>query len=443
VSKRILVADDHGSTRRALRTLILQRQDWQLCAEAADGLDAVEKAKSMSPDVAVLDLAMGGLNGVEAAAAIRETCPTTIILTISLYDAQPLFGKLQTLGVRAFVPKNHLSTELLPAIDAVLTGRSWFPTNAAQMTEDMFENARDVFFRPAITLPKPVRLSDGRHEPRNESLLDRIAEGSGSEQEATKPPIFLPARAGLSSATRPGCLEKKSAGRTSIKSRLKTHLLRLSYWLAYYLAAPAVYSRQPFVKYPYMNRPSEIMEIAKQLLSVDVPGAAVEVGCHQGWTTCFLIEALAEQGVHRDYVCIDTFTGFTPEDAAVEYESRGKAVGLYDDDFVVNDPQWLKASLKRSGYSHVSVHRADATAFDYQTLGKIAFALVDVDLYRPVKESLKRIIPQMARGGVVVVDDCNPNDPLWDGAYQAFMEFCKERNIVPEIACRKLGIIRT
>lgn len=156
MNKRILVADDHESTRRALRTLILQRQDWQLCAVAADGLDAVEQAKAMSPDVAVLDLAMGGLNGVDAAAAIRVSCPTTMVLIVSMYDAKPFFGRLQTVGVRAFVPKNHLATELLPAIDAVLIGRSWFPTDAARMTEDMFEKARDAFFRPAITLPKPA-----------------------------------------------------------------------------------------------------------------------------------------------------------------------------------------------------------------------------------------------------------------------------------------------
>jgi len=125
--KHILVADDHGSVRRSLRGLITKRQDWHLCAEAVDGSDAVEKAKSMSPDVAVLDLAMDGLNGVEAAAAIRAICPNTIILTISMYDAGPLFARLQTVGVRGFISKNRLGTELLPAIDAVLTGRSWFP----------------------------------------------------------------------------------------------------------------------------------------------------------------------------------------------------------------------------------------------------------------------------------------------------------------------------
>jgi two-component system, NarL family, response regulator NreC len=129
MAKRILVADDHGNTRRSLRMLITRRQDWEICAEAADGLDAVEKAKTLSPDVAVLDLAMGGLNGVEAASAIRASCPNTVVITTSMYDARPLFNRLQTVGVKGFVPKNNLATELLPAIDAVLTGQSWFPTH--------------------------------------------------------------------------------------------------------------------------------------------------------------------------------------------------------------------------------------------------------------------------------------------------------------------------
>jgi DNA-binding NarL/FixJ family response regulator len=127
MTKRILVADDHGSVRRSLRTLITQRQDWQVCAEAENGIDAVEKAKSLCPDVAVLDIAMGGLNGVDAAEEIRARCPSTIVLTTSMYDAEPLFPRLQTIGVKGFIPKSSLVTDLLPAIDAALTGQSWFP----------------------------------------------------------------------------------------------------------------------------------------------------------------------------------------------------------------------------------------------------------------------------------------------------------------------------
>ena len=77
------------------------------------------------------------------------------------------------------------------------------------------------------------------------------------------------------------------------------------------------------------------------------------------------MEALAERGVKREYVCIDTFTGFTSADVGFEYEMRGKAVGLYDDFFLINDPAWLKASISRFGYTNVTVRRADTTTFDY------------------------------------------------------------------------------
>jgi len=127
MTKRILVADDHASVRRSMRMLITQRKDWQVCAEADDGVDAVAKAKSMSPDLVVLDIAMGGLNGVEAAEEIRARCPATIVLTTSMYDAAPLFPRLHTIGVKGFIAKNNLVTDLLPAIDAALSGGSWYP----------------------------------------------------------------------------------------------------------------------------------------------------------------------------------------------------------------------------------------------------------------------------------------------------------------------------
>jgi two-component system, NarL family, response regulator NreC len=129
---RILLADDHATVRSALRTLVTQRQDWQVCAEAADGLDAVEKAKSLVPDVVVLDLAMGKLNGVEAAEEICAICPNTLVLVTSLHDARPLLERLHSIGVRGFISKTRLATDLLPALEAVLKGRSWFPTAGAR-----------------------------------------------------------------------------------------------------------------------------------------------------------------------------------------------------------------------------------------------------------------------------------------------------------------------
>jgi two-component system, NarL family, response regulator NreC len=127
MAKQILVADDHASVRRSMRMLITQREDWQVCGEAENGVDAVEKAKSLRPDVVLLDIAMGGLNGLDAAEEILARCPDTIVLTTSMYDAGPLLARLHTLGVKGFMSKSSLGTDLLPAIDAALAGDSWYP----------------------------------------------------------------------------------------------------------------------------------------------------------------------------------------------------------------------------------------------------------------------------------------------------------------------------
>ena len=97
--------------------------------------------------------------------------------------------------------------------------------------------------------------------------------------------------------------------------------------------------------------------------------------------------------------------------------------------------------MARAGYTNIKSFKADASTFDFAAFAPIAFALIDVDIYRPVKLSLQHIHPHMSKSGVIVVDDCSA-DGIWDGAYQAYMEFCSERGLAPEIVCGKLGLIR-
>jgi DNA-binding NarL/FixJ family response regulator len=123
---RVLVADDHFVARRTIRAVLAQRNDLQVCSEATDGAEAVEQAKALHPDVALLDLVMGKLNGADAAEQISLESPTTIILTTSLHDARPIFPRLQRNGVRGFIPKSRIGIDLIPAIEAALKGRTWF-----------------------------------------------------------------------------------------------------------------------------------------------------------------------------------------------------------------------------------------------------------------------------------------------------------------------------
>jgi DNA-binding NarL/FixJ family response regulator len=127
---QILVADDHETARLLIRTLLSHRPHWKVCAEAADGQEAVELAKKSCPDLAILDIQMPRLNGIEAAREILRYCPSTIIVSDSLHDASLFAGKLQDIGVKGFVYKPRMSTDLVPTVEAVLNGGTRFPPSS-------------------------------------------------------------------------------------------------------------------------------------------------------------------------------------------------------------------------------------------------------------------------------------------------------------------------
>jgi DNA-binding NarL/FixJ family response regulator len=126
MATRILLADDHAAGLASLRLMIAGRADWEIAAQARDGAEAVEKAVELSPDVAVLDVQMPRLNGIQAAKQILECCPDTKVLAVSLHEQRPLLEELKKVGVRGFVPKDRIAIDLLPALDTLLKGGTWF-----------------------------------------------------------------------------------------------------------------------------------------------------------------------------------------------------------------------------------------------------------------------------------------------------------------------------
>ena len=124
--KSILVADDRECIRGVLRRLLSERQDWRICAEVGDGFAAVERAKALTPDIAILDIAMPRMDGFEAARQISFACHSTMVLSMSLYDPASMIDKLILCGVRGFVAKMSMYSHLIPAIDALLSGKTYF-----------------------------------------------------------------------------------------------------------------------------------------------------------------------------------------------------------------------------------------------------------------------------------------------------------------------------
>jgi O-methyltransferase len=171
-----------------------------------------------------------------------------------------------------------------------------------------------------------------------------------------------------------------------------------------------------------------------------VPGIILEVGCSTGATTVFLNKYMGARGIAKEYVAIDTFSGFVPEDVEYEVKERGKRFRDYTA-FGVNRKEWFEGTMAMNGIRGVRAIEADANSFDYPSLGPVSFCLLDVDLYRPIRSSLSAIERQLSPGGMIVVDDCNPDDTVWDGADQAYKEYVAETGNRGRIVLGKLGII--
>jgi DNA-binding NarL/FixJ family response regulator len=117
--KRILIADDETSVRRAIRSFVEARSQFEVC-EAVDGTEALEKARSLNPDLIVLDLSMPSANGVEVALLLSSTMPRTPVVLYTMFDE--VFGASPTrnLGVTAIVAKSDGVAKLLARIEALL-----------------------------------------------------------------------------------------------------------------------------------------------------------------------------------------------------------------------------------------------------------------------------------------------------------------------------------
>jgi DNA-binding NarL/FixJ family response regulator len=119
---RVFLADDHAVLREGLRALVNSQSDMECVGEAADGRAAVERVQSLRPDVAVLDVSMPGLNGLEAAKRLKQSCPEVRLLTLTRHTDDGYLQQLLKAGVSGYVLKQSASSVLLTALRAVAAG---------------------------------------------------------------------------------------------------------------------------------------------------------------------------------------------------------------------------------------------------------------------------------------------------------------------------------
>ena len=124
---RVLVADDQPGIRKRVRLTLASRIGVEMCDEASNGEEAVEKAQQSNPDLIILDITMPVMNGLEAARKIRKFLPNTPIMILTMHKSKQLMEEAQKIGVRGYVVKAEAGQSLVAAVKALLQSKTFFP----------------------------------------------------------------------------------------------------------------------------------------------------------------------------------------------------------------------------------------------------------------------------------------------------------------------------
>jgi DNA-binding NarL/FixJ family response regulator len=171
---RILIADDHEMLRQGLRTTLENHSGWQVCGEASNGREAVAKAQQLKPDVAVVDISMPELNGLEATCQITKTCPATRVVVLTMHDSELLVKRVLEAGARGYVLKSDAGRDVVAAVESVAANKPFFTTAVSEMLLETFLEASEAHKRKAELLT-----------PREREIVQLLAEGKSNKEVAT------------------------------------------------------------------------------------------------------------------------------------------------------------------------------------------------------------------------------------------------------------------
>lgn len=170
---RILLADDHALVRRGVRLILDNEPDLVVVAEAGDGAEAIEKARTDKPDLAILDIAMPRLTGLQAAVELSRLLPDLRILILTMYDNEQYFFKALKVGASGYVLKSVADRDLVEACRAAIRGEPFlYPGAITALIRNYLDNAADK---------EPSAKAITRRE---EEILKLVAEGYSSKEIA-------------------------------------------------------------------------------------------------------------------------------------------------------------------------------------------------------------------------------------------------------------------
>ncbi|HUC29286.1 MAG TPA: response regulator transcription factor [Candidatus Acidoferrum sp.] len=175
---RILLADDHEIVRRGLCALLQKHEGWEVVGEAADGRDAVQKAKQLKPDVVIVDIGMPNLNGLDATRQLVQHDPNFRVIVLTVTDADQVIREALDAGARGFVLKSDAARDLVSAIEALQSKRMFFTPRVNELLLAGFlEKGHAISRSDPPTLPTLTA--------REREITQLLAEGRSSKEAAS------------------------------------------------------------------------------------------------------------------------------------------------------------------------------------------------------------------------------------------------------------------
>lgn len=172
---RIIIADDHELFRAGLRKALEGRPTWTVVGEARTGREAIELVERLDPDIAILDINMPELNGLDATRAISMSRPRCEVLILTLHDSEELVREVLRAGARGYVLKSDAAQDVLRGVDAVSNHGTFFTSRVASMVVNGYVSSA----RPAGRAESGANLT-----PREREIAQLVAEGKSNKEIA-------------------------------------------------------------------------------------------------------------------------------------------------------------------------------------------------------------------------------------------------------------------
>ncbi len=172
----ILIADDHDVVRRGMKSLLQAHPGWEVTAEAANGREAIELARKLKPNVAVLDVTMPEVGGLDATRQILKSVPRVEILILTMHDSEELVREVLNAGARGYVLKTDTGRDLVRAVEAVSEHKPFFTSKISEIVLDGFlKRDRE---------PGPVKVRTSVLTSRELEVIHLLADGKSNKEVA-------------------------------------------------------------------------------------------------------------------------------------------------------------------------------------------------------------------------------------------------------------------